>query len=186
MGWNIQPFEEFVLTQIDQIKIAEGEAGGGSDGATVPVLDTHRTQAIQVFGRPFSIIFSDDTAGLTSTFHKVQVNNRKFIDPNSKYHNATPLDYGRKTIYDKMLAAGVAGKIEPTNLDADFANGWVDYPGQVISSGGNLFNAGPTPIWGWRWVRVVGVTDSGGLTLAPISPTFSAHLYHTGADHTGK
>jgi hypothetical protein len=81
-----------------------------------------------------------------------------------------------------MYNAGVSGRIEPSNIDSDFANGWIDYPGQTITSGGDNFIGGN----GWRWIRVVGVTDAGGLTLAPLNPTLVIYPYHGGADHTGK
>ena len=178
MGWNIQPFEQFEMRRIDQYHNPPHEPLDGlSDGV---VSNDQRTQAFAVFARPFTLIYKDP--GLAGTFLKVQVNNQRFIDPNSKYSRATPLDYGRDTIYDKMYAAGVAGRIEPSNIDTDFANGWIDYPNQTITSGADNFVGGA----GWRWIRVVGVTDAGGLTLAPLNPELIIYPYHGGADHTGK
>lgn len=177
MGWNIQPFEQFEMRRIDEYDSAQEPLAGGSDGV---VNNDQRTQAFPVFARPFTLIYKDP--GLAGTFLKVQVNNQRFIDPNSKYHNVTPLDYGRGTIYDKMYAAGVAGRIEPSNIDPAFANGWIDYPNQTITSGADNFVGGA----GWRWIRVVGVTDAGGLTLAPLNPELIIYPYHGGADHTGK
>lgn len=196
MGWNIQPFEDFSLKKITTL----GADIAGFDGTGI-MSNLNRTLPIQVFGRPFTIIFegllppATAAGGQDIINHvKVQVNNKAYTDPSKKYHNATPLDYGRETIRQGMEAAGVVGQLETSLTASDFDVAWVDYPGLLptqITNTAPTFEGGP----GWRWVRIVGCTDDGtdtgdddATTPAPIQlvDQMEAFLYHGGADHTGK
>lgn len=196
MGWNIQPFEDFSLKKVTTL----GASLAGNDGNTAEVgANINRTLPIQVFGRPFSIIFenlvtADSGLGTLTGFVKVQVNNKAYTDPSKKYHNATPLDYGRETIRQGMEAAGVIGQLETSLTAADFYTGWVDYPGQDAAAISDLTTTKVfTGVAGFRWVRVVGCFANGATTGADgqgnpvfLSDDLEAFLYHNGADHTGK
>ena len=197
MGYNIQPFEDFSLRKTTVL----GASSVGFDG-TGAMSNLNRTLPYQVHGRPFTIIFEGLSAPTVPTNHtlainhvKVQVNNKAYTDPSKKYHNATPLDYGRDTIREGMEAAGVIGQLETSLTASDFDAAWVDYPGLLataITDTAPTFEGGP----GWRWVRVVGClsdgTDTGddddSVDPQPIQlvDSMEGFLYHGGADHSGK
>ena len=182
MGYNIQPFEYFSLKKTTVL----GAAPAGNDGSTD---NTDRTLPYQVHGRPFTIIL-EDSAGVGSLgpdgayFVQVQVNNKAYTDPSKKYHNATPLDYGRETIRKGMEADGVIGQLETSLTASDFHTGWIPYPNQAIAT--TMSTSAFSGAAGWRWVRLVAVDAATPTTNVAFTDTFEGFLYHGGADHTGK
>ena len=196
MGYNIQPFEDFSLKKVTTL----GASLGGNDGDSTPLgANINRTLPYQVHGRPFSIIFenlstADSGAGALTGFVKVQVSNKAYTDPSKKYHNATPLDYGRDTIREGMEAAGVIGQLETSLTAADFYTGWVDHPNQDATALSDLVQSGVfVGLAGFRWVRVVGCFSDGTTAGTDdqannvfLKDDLEGILYHGGADHSGK
>ena len=111
---------------------------------------------------------------------KVQVNNRKYINPNLEGHQIHPSSLGIASVATNLRRLG-ALQIEPSTTSNDFATGWKDMPG------GAIINHTVSAYMGsgaWRYIRLVGAATAGAIAHLP--PTLTAHLYHTGTDATGK
>jgi hypothetical protein len=98
MSINLQTWEEIELKSIERF----GGAVGGDDGATNATLNLSRTPAVDLAGRPFTIILRDSLSGLinngTSGNVKVQVNNSNFIDEAKAGHVVHPGQIGIQSV----------------------------------------------------------------------------------------
>tara|TARA_R110000851_G_scaffold302598_3_gene459452 strand:+ start:5845 stop:6402 length:558 start_codon:yes stop_codon:yes gene_type:complete len=185
MGQIIQPFEEIQLKRMERwgAKLT-GTDGGGRYVPAAAIDNVSRTQPTSIDGRPFTIIL-EDPAGLELSvaavgYFKVQVNNKKYIDPNVAFHNLHPTALGNASVATMARDAG-AFQVEPSTTAVDFDTSWVDMPG------GSLIDnsvSGYVGSGAWRYVRLIGSSDVG--VTSEISPTLTAFLYHTGSDQTGK
>jgi hypothetical protein len=182
MSINLQTWEEIELKSIERF----GGAVGGNDGSTLATLNLSRTPAVDIGGRPFTIILKDGLSGLinngTSGNMKVQVNNSNYIDEAKAGHVINPSQLGIQSVSDDLEAAG-AFQLEPSASASDFNDKWVDMPGGALI---DLTSGAYSGSGAWRFIRLVGSNVTVSVSAAHIPPTLSAYVYHTGLDSMGK
>ena len=178
MSINLQTWEEIELKSIERF----GGAAGGNDGSAIATLNLSRTPAVDIGGRPFTVVLRDSLSGLinngVSGNVKVQVNNSNFVDENKAYHNTHPGQVGLQSVSDNLEDAGVF-QLEPSISASDFNDKWIDMPGGALI---NLAASGYVGSGAWRFMRLVGSNVTVSVTAAHLPPTLSAYVYHTGLD----
>lgn len=182
MSINLQTWEEIELKSIERF----GGAVDGNDGATNATLNLSRTPAVDIGGRPFTVILRDSLSGLinngTSGNVKVQVNNSNYIDEAKSHHVVHPGQIGIQSVSNDLNDAGMF-QLEPSASASDFNDKWIDMPnGPLI----DLAASGYVGSGAWRYMRLVGSNVTVSVTAAHIPPTLTAYVYHTGLDSMGK